>query len=159
MLASCVKACQRLLPSLLSGGDTALFCLPRSSVVLTRTISHTSTSGGTSLELLEGKALPELLLAHPTRNKYILIYEWIYKRDVIPLSRVLMKYQSVICYGLKCVTELIDCWILVQVWSRAHPDLIYLSVWKITFFTVLFKILKLHFDWFNHYNSIWHSKN
>ncbi|KKA02789.1 Phosphoglycerate kinase [Hanseniaspora uvarum DSM 2768] len=55
MLASCVKACQKGATVIVGGGDTATVAKKFGGA---EQLSHISTGGGASLELLEGKALP-----------------------------------------------------------------------------------------------------
>lgn len=55
MLESCVKSCQKGATVIVGGGDTATVAKKFGGA---EQLSHISTGGGASLELLEGKALP-----------------------------------------------------------------------------------------------------
>lgn len=61
-----VKACANGATVVIGGGDTATCCAKWGT---TEKVSHVSTGGGVSLELLEGKVLPGVAALSPAPSK------------------------------------------------------------------------------------------
>ena len=63
VMTSVVRATEQGCVSIIGGGDTATCCKKFNT---TEKVSHVSTGGGASLELLEGKCLPGVAALSPS---------------------------------------------------------------------------------------------